>query len=442
MSANYFDCLEAELRAAVPSATAGRAGSRRMRHWWRSRLGALAVAVSTAVTVGVVLVSVSLLGHEHTQTRPSLHDRGAAPGSSEYPLGAVPTLRQLLDNFAVLRRPQTPRDRSWQPQCCEVNSLTRLATALPSGYQVFLDVEQQLNAGAGSYVLTLDVVDPHGSTSSVSFAPGVGYTVFPLSSGGNDGVFASIVPDGVASVRWTFGCLGGSCAGTRSRTFTVPVVNNVAARQIAGAGDCVPCQVTWRSADGNVVASFNRSWSLVAPPFVKGGRGYRVLRILQPKALGGVRLGESSSTAARTIATLLGPWADAHVPVESCGIDHESVWTSPAVALPLTIFERRGRFAGYQYGAPASQSALVPGPGAVLTTPRGLTVADTVGVARRIYGKRFVTSVAQGGTWRAMDGGTLRGFVMPIIYPFRKVTAANPVANIEAGVTGCPSGGN
>ncbi len=133
----------------------------------------------------------------------------------------------------------------------QLNSLTRLARTLPSGYRVYVDVEQliaggQLNMAAGSYVLNFDVVDPHGSTSSAAFGPNVGFTVFPISSGGNDAVWTSIVPDGVATVRWTFGCPGGprtgsQCAPARAWTVTVPVVNNIAARQLAAEGDCASC---------------------------------------------------------------------------------------------------------------------------------------------------------------------------------------------------------
>jgi hypothetical protein len=141
-----------------------------------------------------------------------------------------------------------------------------------------------------------------------------------------------------------------------------------------------------------------------------------------------------------TIGKLLGPPADAHVRTGGCGIDHESVWTSRAVAEPLTIYERQGRFVGYEYGAPVSEIGLMRGPGAVLVTPRGLTLAATVAMARRSYGTNFVTSAAGGGTWHARgQGGTLRGLVLPITYPLRVVTARNPIATISAGITGCPA---
>lgn len=164
--------------------------------------------------------------------------------------------------------------------------------------------------------------------------------------------------------------LGASAPLARARTVTVPVVNNIAARQLAAEGDCASCpspqHVTWSSMSGRVVASFERSANLAAPPFVKGGRGYRVLRVLRPSAIGDARLGQPSPAATWRIQRLLGPPADANVPAGGCGIDHESVWSSPAVAQPLTVFERQGRFVGYQYGAPVNKIGLLRGPGAVL----------------------------------------------------------------------------
>jgi hypothetical protein len=81
MSANYFDHLEAELRAAVPRATAGRAGLRFGRRRWRARLGGMAIAIGVAVTVAVVLASVALLGHRHTPAgTPALHHPAPAGG--------------------------------------------------------------------------------------------------------------------------------------------------------------------------------------------------------------------------------------------------------------------------------------------------------------------------------------------------------------------------
>ena len=68
--------------------------------------------------------------------------------------------------------------------------LTRHLATLPSGYAVYLDVEQLLEGGqmgmaAGSYSVNVTVVDPHGPTSGFPWATG-NYSVYPVPSGGDD----------------------------------------------------------------------------------------------------------------------------------------------------------------------------------------------------------------------------------------------------------------
>jgi hypothetical protein len=107
----------------------------------------------------------------------------------------------------------------------------------------------------------------------------------------------------------------------------------------------------------------------------------------------------------------------------------------------LTIYERAGRFVGYRYGSPVSEIGLQRGPGAVLTTPEGLTLAETVASARRQYGSGLHTAaVDHVGTFRiARDGGTLEGEVLPIRYPLKSVTGRNRIAIVGAGQAGCPT---
>jgi hypothetical protein len=468
---DYFNRLESQL-AALTEDGAHLDPTPAKRFRWRLLLGAALPAVTVAAAIGVTaLLLFSVRSHPPSRP-PAVRHRvpGPAPGEILYPLGAVPTLPQLLANFAILRRAQTPADRSWQPQCdCagsarQLNSLTRLAETLPGGYRVFLDVEQltvggQLNMAAGSYVLNLDIVGLHDQTTSGAFGPNVQYSVYPLTSGGlrarrsaatHSTVWASVVPDGVAAVAWTIGCPAGRsasrCSGQHPQTITVPVIDNVAARAITIPEHCSPdCstrpQVAWRTLDGRVI-QFTGFGNLAAPPFVKGWRGNQVLNVLRPDALGDARLGQSASSAIQTLERLLGPPADTNAAVSDCGIDHESVWTSPTVTEPLTIFQRAGRLVGYQYGAPASELGIEPEPGALLKTARGLTLGDTIKTARRLYGTRLTTSAAHGGVWSAAGhGGTLTGSVLPTSYPLRAVTDANPIATIDSGDTGCQAAG-
>ncbi|HUB05340.1 MAG TPA: hypothetical protein VMA76_09715 [Solirubrobacteraceae bacterium] len=148
--ADYFDRLELELRAAVPRATAHRyphphPHARRLRPARRRpRPGTVCVAVSVAVTAAVVVLAVALVGHAHNAAL-------RTPPSSRHPstgqaTAAVPTLQQLLANFAVLRRPQTAADRSWQPDpdpgARSLPEATRLARTLPGGNRVFVSLEK------------------------------------------------------------------------------------------------------------------------------------------------------------------------------------------------------------------------------------------------------------------------------------------------------------
>jgi hypothetical protein len=85
------------------------------------------------------------------------HGHGPLPT----PINGVPTLNQLLNHFAVLRRQQTPADRSWKQASGSASPpfqrllprLTRLAATATNGDRVFLTVEKILRT-------------PHSSVSS------------------------------------------------------------------------------------------------------------------------------------------------------------------------------------------------------------------------------------------------------------------------------------
>jgi hypothetical protein len=402
------------------------------------------------------------------------HPRTIAPTRKPAPTEArtissiesVPTLHQLLENFAVLRHPQSAPDRSWKPQCeCtarQLNKLTRLAVRLPGGYRVFFDVEQFITAGqlsrrAGSYVLNLDIVNPDGNTSSYSFGPSTQYGISPISSAdprakqgtskGADNVYAAIVPDGVSSVSWTFGCPRGqkakNCTAFPSRTFTVPVINNVAAKRLPGIGNCPICaqlqRIVWRSSNRQVLTSFGGYGGVAAPPFVSGHLGSGTLRLLTSDSIGNVRVGQNVSTVISTLTNQFGAPTDTNLAVASCRIDYEAVWESPAVANPLTIYERHGRFVGYRYGPPENQFQITRGPGAVLESESGLSLGETVRTARRLYPHGFATRVSRrDGYWSSISGGSkLYGSAIPHRYPVRRVGDKDLIATIEAGNTGC-----
>jgi hypothetical protein len=375
------------------------------------------------------------------------------------PLGSTPTLSQLMANFAVLRRPQSAADRSWHPQCdcagsaTQLGQLTRFAAKLPHGFRVFLDVERfiaggQLNTPAGSYMLNLDLVDRYGNTDSTSFGPNTQYTVNPLSTArpgppsarptGGAGL-ASVVPDGVAKVSWTFGCPRGSRApdGVKaglSATVIVPVVNNVAATWLAKApADCPGAtKVVWLRADGQTVTSFHSGRNLLAPPFVKGRLGHGTARLLTSSGIGTTHIGTSSTNALASLNKQFGSPADSNVLVHGCATDRETVWTSPAVAVPLTVFTDQGRFIGYQYGGSNDPGE---GPGDVLETRGGLTLGSEIRTVRAIYPHGYASqSSSNVGYWTVSSAGSrFYGSATPDRYPGHAVASGDQISTISAG---------
>lgn len=463
-----------------------RADRGRHRQWDRLRPSGAVLSLLASVVIALVIGGFALelrhpttprsarLGHQQTPRPGPLRARHrfrTPAGEDMYPLGAVATKTQLLANFAVLRRAQDTQDRSWRPDCScggaarQFFGLTRYVRTLHDGTRVFFDVEQfidpgQLNMASGSYVLNLDLVSPSGkSTSGSNFGPNTNYLVFPMSShfpllrhgapnlGPRSYDWIGVIPDGVATVRWTFSCVRGAqvnCAARTPRTYTVPVINNTAAQRVPDSGQCPAClhpvAIQWLSGHGTILASFGHTaGNIPAPPFVKGGRGARVLGVLNAHGIGQAQLGQPSESAIAALNSLLGPAAQTNASIGGCGVDHESVWTSPAVDAPLTIYQHQGRFVGYQYGAPAFEIGRQTGPGATLRTALGLTIGNTIGDARRLYGATVTTRVSHGvGSWQAMTRtGSIRGSVLPTRYPLRSVNAQNPIITIQAGDTSC-----
>jgi hypothetical protein len=382
------------------------------------------------------------------------------------------TLSQLLANFAVLRRHQAAADRSWKPPCdcgttVQIRNLTRLAKTLPNGYRVFLDVKRATNSGSqfspGSYLLGLNLVSRSGDASSVAFGSNTQYSIYPISTGrmawrGSplyaphaSQAFASIVPDGVAAVRWTINVRcpklasshGVHCPATRSQTYTVPVVNNVAARLLPGV-DSDPFyagifKITWLGPGGRVITAFGGYGNLAAPPFLAGHLNTGTRAVLTGTEIAGARIGEPAEHAIQTITSLLGPPANANDATRGCGVDHRTVWESPTTADPLTIYSRAGRFVGYQYGTAPNLIGMRQGPGAVLTTPNGLTLSMPISAARRLYPNLVATvSSPRLDHFSITDhAGRVSGYALPNTYPAHAVSGKDPIATIGAGDTRC-----
>lgn len=472
---DYFNLLERELRAAVPRV----AGSARPAAP-RPALGNLAAAIGVAVALGVALLTVIVLGHG----RPAVPARGPTSSAPVTVTSStrIPTLGQLRANFAVLRRPQSAADRSWHPPCdCQrhgpgrrvVDYLVadqRLTDTLPGGDRVFLTVEHVRfpDQPAGSYSLAIWVVGPHGSLTSTNFGPNVNYTVVPLSSGsGRTGlVFSGIVPDGVVSVRWTFACLPSPASGARCKypgavTATLPVRGNVAAARVPGASDfCSGCRqwasTRWYDSHGQLVFSDDRTarTNLAAAPFVAAAAS-PLRAVLSGGGIAGVRFGSLPGAALSALAAAFGPPSRGPAPASAC--NHSQVYTWNGVdrapghsvlEATLTVFLSRSALVGYSYGRQGDSARhyalmdprtgrVLPRPG--LGTARGLTVGDTLADGRRLYGRAFTPSSAQGGSWSVrVPGGRLAGFADGNV-AHAHLSLQSPISTIEAGAVGCPA---
>jgi hypothetical protein len=112
--------------------------------------------------------------------------------------------------------------------------------------------------------------------------------------------------------------------------------------------------------------------------------------------------------------TLLGRPTKPYAPDPTgCGVDHIIEWPG------LSVHFERGRFVGYSFR------------GSDMTTRRGLRVGNTLARARRLYGRAFKTSVAQGGSWSVeTPTGRLIGYLSD-------VPPRGRIASIEAGNVGC-----
>ena len=215
-----------------------------------------------------------------------------------------PSLKQLLAHFAVLRRPQTAEDRSWsggdvrgRPPDVFLTGLTRLVQTVSDGDRIFLTVD----GSPRSELMTANLVDKEGNSDGALYASQVSdYTIVPVSLGEmplppafvarhhgrlpaglrarqrrlaqfGPPVWVSVVPDGVASVRWVFTCqqnAGSSCHGFgQPLAVNVPVHDNVADTRIPATDSCadVGCSaisVTWYNAAGRPIGRYDAEAAL------------------------------------------------------------------------------------------------------------------------------------------------------------------------------------
>jgi hypothetical protein len=223
------------------------AGSRRRR---RFPVAGLATGLAAGVAV-VVVLAIVLIGH----------GRGAALGGTPaVPAGA----RALVDELAILRRPQTAADRrapAVQPgpggqfRWAVVPSLTRTIYTAP-GAGVYLMVARGWATVRGlrravGYVLleSVSAMGPRGAGYSGVLAVGGDRALLPEPTP-IAGRVIGIVPDQVARVRWAFDRNPQpGRAGEPGTILARPHENvvNVALQRIDAPA------VTWYAADGHVI---------------------------------------------------------------------------------------------------------------------------------------------------------------------------------------------
>jgi hypothetical protein len=246
----------------------------------RLGLGWLMPALAVGVAVIVAVVAVTSLTH-----------RSAAPqgATSRVPLAA----RGLAARLAVLRRPQRPADvlphwavretksLTYSPRIVE--GLSRLVGAVnlgPDGRaRVYVVVQRPPHSPPHPNHPEPPFLNPRlGDQATIAFvgrfrdeaaingpavaaggetvaATGHGLTADPSQFSELWGAVASIVPDGVARVKWVFGG-----AGTRTPRLVVRprVRDNVAIGRVPVLGRTLTA-ASWYGSDGQLIASFGRS---------------------------------------------------------------------------------------------------------------------------------------------------------------------------------------
>jgi hypothetical protein len=232
------------LRAALPRSSP-RAAAR------GGRKPAVGSTPRAAVSVVVAATAIGLLSCGRAQAPPApIRIHPSTTGQ------AKPHSRaRLLAMLGVLRRAQTARDRAF-PAAADRNAapgLTRLAATLADATRVFLAV----NLAGGELQAWLISPNGHGygDLAAGRQAKRGGWTVTMLPDGfaigSRHAVFISLVPDGVARVRWVFP------ADPRQgrRSFTLRARDNVAVGRIDERESRHPAAVLWYSAAGHVIRS-------------------------------------------------------------------------------------------------------------------------------------------------------------------------------------------
>lgn len=112
-------------------------------------------------------------------------------------------------------------------------------------------------------------------------------------------------------------------------------------------------------------------------------------------------------------------------------------WCDPTAqstgANVLFNFER-GKFVGYELGNASGHTSGQPN----VVTAEGLRLGDIIGQADKLYGRQFLTSAAQGGSWTVK---TPTGDLVGLLVGPPMTGKADRVDMIAAGNFGCAAMG-
>ena len=151
--------------------------------------------------------------------------------------------------------------------------------------------------------------------------------------------------------------------------------------------------------------------------------------------IGDARFGQPEAVAIAALDQVLGSPTKPRPTGASgnCTIDSYLTWKT------LTAYFFRGHFVGYDSASLlAAQSSGVPHVIPSAPTAAGLRIGDDIAQARRIYGRAFVVSLAQGGSWRVITStGVLDGYLTAA--PGGPTSPDLKIADVSAGSVGCPA---
>jgi hypothetical protein len=233
----------------------------------KGRLASVLV-VSVAVTVVVAVGALFLSAHRR-------HTAGAAASgvSVQAPPGVSVQAHQLVSLLAVLRRPQTAADRAVPWTTAEVPrrfydgpvpTLTRRVFTFPGGRGLFMVVLTHPTAFGAPPALSPRLGDGVALWSLCCNGSGEPAAALRAHTqllpeergvpGGHAEYYAySVIPDGVARVKWVFAPLRSPTRTWPRTTIWAKVQNNVAVAPVVPIPRAVS-SATWYAADGRVVA--------------------------------------------------------------------------------------------------------------------------------------------------------------------------------------------